>query len=83
MSRQLAGSGAAPGRKAPAIEGDFGFQAHIYEGNRCLFCNVNDLDESMYGPFDCVVRGQYAYTSETPNAAERALPRQPPEVERL
>lgn len=48
----------------PAEELDY--QRHIFENRRCLFCNVNDLDEDVYGPFDCVPRGQYRYTSETP-----------------
>ena len=43
-----------------------GFQAHIYEGNRCIFCNVSNLDDDIYGPFSCITRGQFMYTSETP-----------------
>lgn len=47
----------------PAAELDY--QAHIFEDRRCLFCNVRNLDEDIYGPFDCVPRGQYSYTSES------------------
>lgn len=42
------------------------FQAHVFDGGRCVFCNTNDLDEDLYGPFDCIRRGQFVYTTETP-----------------
>jgi hypothetical protein len=42
------------------------FQLHIYSEYRCIFCNVNSLDDEIYGPFGCIERGQYVYTTETP-----------------
>lgn len=51
---------------ASAVQYDY--QAHIYEDERCIFCNVNALDDSIYGPFDCIERGQFVYTSETPGS---------------
>lgn len=38
---------------------------HIYDGGRCIFCNVNDLDESIYGPYLCVEREAYTFSTET------------------
>lgn len=43
-------------------------QAHIYGGGRCIFCNVNHLDEDLYGPFECVKRERSTYSTETPRA---------------
>lgn len=46
------------------------YQAHIFVAARCLFCNVSTLGECVYGPFDCIPRGQYIYTSESANHKE-------------
>lgn len=42
---------------------------HVYEGERCIFCNVNIYDQWIYGAedeSDCVEREPMTYTSETP-----------------
>ena len=39
---------------------------HVYDGERCLFCGVNIYDDAIYGPFECVKRPGYIYTTETP-----------------
>ncbi|MCI4659549.1 hypothetical protein [Cryobacterium zhongshanensis] len=51
---------------AAIADADGGFQAHISEGGCCIFCNVSNLDDDVYGPFACITRGQFSYTSETP-----------------
>lgn len=28
---------------------------HVFSGSRCVYCNVNDLDASLYGPEVCPV----------------------------
>lgn len=39
---------------------------HIYEGERCVFCNVNTYDDSIYGPFECADREEpFIYTTQT------------------
>lgn len=55
-----------------ALETDHGFEydisvydPHIYDGERCIFCNVNCYDDAIYGPFDCIPREGYLYTTET------------------
>lgn len=53
-----------PATKAADQNGDY--QAHIYDGGRCVFCSTNDLDDILYGPYECVRRGQFVYTTETP-----------------
>ena len=30
---------------------------HVYDGWRCVFCDVNKLDESIYGPSEEAVQG--------------------------
>lgn len=42
-----------------------GVTVHIYDQHRCIFCNVNDLDNDIYGPFPCLDREPYTYTTET------------------
>lgn len=42
---------------------------HVYEGERCLFCNVNIYDQWIYGAedeSDCADREPMSYTTETP-----------------
>lgn len=39
---------------------------HIYDGERCIFCNVNVYDEGMYGPDLCVPREPLLFSTETP-----------------
>jgi len=29
---------------------------HLYMGSRCVYCNINDLDASLYGPEQCSVQ---------------------------
>lgn len=38
---------------------------HVFIASRCIFCNVNDLDEDMYGPFECTDREPLVYTTST------------------
>lgn len=58
-----------------------GYRSHVYDGGRCLFCGVNDLDEMLYGDADlllpeeeqeyrCVDRGQYHYSTNSKPAEE-------------
>lgn len=65
---------------AIALKGT-GYRSHIYDGGRCLFCGVNDLDETLYGDADlllpeeeqeyrCVDRGQYHYSTNSKPAEE-------------
>lgn len=51
---------------AAATESTGDYQAHIYDGGRCVFCDTNDLDNALYGPYECIYRGQFVYTTETP-----------------
>lgn len=44
---------------------------HVYEGERCIYCNVNIYDQWIYGAedeSDCVDREPMVYTTETPEA---------------
>ncbi len=41
------------------------FEGHIYEGERCLFCNVNVYDNMIYGPWQCVPHKPLTHTTET------------------
>jgi hypothetical protein len=41
------------------------YDPHTYDGERCIFCNVNIYDDGIYGPFECVQREGYIYTTET------------------
>lgn len=63
--------GTATAAEVDAPDAQTEYQAHIYEGERCIFCNVNALDDSIYGPFDCIERGQFVYTSETQARPEK------------
>ena len=38
---------------------------HVYDGWRCVFCDVNELDESIYGPFECVEHDGPVWVSES------------------
>lgn len=42
------------------------YDPHVYDGERCIFCNVNCYDDGIYGPFECVKHDGYIYTTETP-----------------
>lgn len=55
-----------------ALERDHGYEydflvydPHVYDGERCIFCNVNCYDDGIYGPFDCVQHEGYIYSTET------------------
>jgi hypothetical protein len=50
------------------------FSPHVYDWGRCIFCNVNDLDDDIYGPFKCIEREPYVYTTETPNPGSLVQP---------
>lgn len=26
---------------------------HVFDGGRCIYCNVNDDDDALYGPYEC------------------------------
>lgn len=39
---------------------------HVFDGERCIHCNVNTYDDTIYGPFPCVEREPMTYTTETP-----------------
>lgn len=44
----------------------YGWDYHVYEGERCLHCNVNVYDDAIYGPFDCVAdRPAVAWSTST------------------
>lgn len=39
---------------------------HVYDGERCIYCNTNVYDEMIYGPFDCLPdRDPHKHTTET------------------
>lgn len=38
---------------------------HVYDGERCLHCNVNVYDNMIYGPFECTRTTSISYTTET------------------
>jgi len=39
---------------------------HVYTANRCIFCNINNLDDSIYGPFECEEdREALTYTTDS------------------
>lgn len=39
---------------------------HVYDGERCIFCNVNTYDNGIYGPFECVDRAEpLSYSTES------------------
>lgn len=39
---------------------------HVYEGQRCIFCNVNELDVYVYeGLEECIEREPYVYQTST------------------
>ena len=40
---------------------------HVYENERCVFCGVNNNDNSIYGPFTC--NPPEKYTTETQEGA--------------
>jgi hypothetical protein len=42
---------------------------HIFDGERCVFCNVNIYDDMIYGPSDCVDHEPIRFTTETPALA--------------
>ena len=42
---------------------------HVYDGWRCVFCDVNELDESIYGPFECVEHDGPVWVSESAGEA--------------
>jgi hypothetical protein len=39
---------------------------HVYDGERCIFCNTNMYDDGIYGPFPCIEREPFVYTTSTP-----------------
>jgi hypothetical protein len=39
---------------------------HVYDGERCVFCNTNIYDEAIYGDTECVEHEPVKYTTETP-----------------
>lgn len=41
---------------------------HIFDGGRCRFCNINDLDAFLCGPEKCPERDgtPFVYTTSTP-----------------
>ena len=39
---------------------------HVYDSERCLFCNVNVYDNMIYGPYECTTREPLHYSTETP-----------------
>lgn len=44
----------------------FYYDEHIYDGERCIYCNVNTYDDAIYGPFDCVrPETVYKYSTES------------------
>lgn len=55
-----------------ALETDHSFEydfltydPHVYDGERCIFCDVNCYDEGLYGPRGCVPHDGYIYSTET------------------
>lgn len=38
---------------------------HVYDGERCVNCNVNVYDNDIYGPYSCVPHKPMIYTTET------------------
>ena len=48
---------------------------HVYIGERCIYCNVNTYDDTIYGPFECVEHEPMKYTTVTPitDAEARAV----------
>jgi hypothetical protein len=54
-------------RKLPGETDDVLVDPHIYEGERCIFCNVNTYDDGIYGPFECITnRPLVQHQTETP-----------------
>lgn len=43
----------------------FGYDPHIYDGERCINCNVNCYDDAIYGPFECIAREPFVYTTSS------------------
>ena len=43
-----------------------GYRAHIYDGGRCVFCELQELDDYLDDPHHCVDRGAYGYSTVTP-----------------
>ena len=46
---------------------------HVYDGWRCVFCDVNELDESIYGPFECVEHDGPVWVSESAGEAVQGV----------
>lgn len=38
---------------------------HVFDGERCIHCNVNVYDDGIYGPFKCTEREPHVHTTET------------------
>lgn len=38
---------------------------HVYDGERCVNCNVNVYDDGIYGPFPCVPHEPMRYSTQT------------------
>lgn len=47
-------------------EVEFFAEAHVYDGERCVFCGVNIHDDALYGPYLCDrAEGTFVYTTES------------------
>lgn len=47
---------------------------NVNGSNRCMFCGVNDLDDDIYGPYDCTPREPLVWISETGSASDQSNP---------
>ena len=44
---------------------DYSWPGHVYDGERCMYCNVNCYDDWCYGPFECVEHGELVWRTES------------------
>lgn len=51
----------APEPAAPRDDGQV--SRHVYTTNRCMFCGTDEIDDTVYGPFECEAREPLRHTS--------------------